>query len=514
MQQCSSPPVPQPQRPESVRWGPNYLADLSVLFCQRLSSWDTSLAHALQRLRYAFPDGLSWGSGCSGTDSPAWVFAALQNAVYRFSETHVCFPHVMSAECDKRKQVFLRCVAEPSMLFADIFDLSAASAQDIISGTQIRPADHFRDIPFFIAGFVCKSVSALNKGAATGAIWDEMCSTGSTLWAVLLFCQRMRPRVVVLENVAGLKRGQQHVAVCDRVRQLGYWVAWTETSPVSWGFPHDRQRLYFLAVRNDIAQAAGFLGEEAFQQYIRRALETMAQDAPQIPLDDVLFSERHDYILGMKAEERRQAKQLRHPDEAHLGSRKRLLRRASSTGSEPRAWVVKHRQHATACASTAWRDEYSDTYPAYLLLSPRIQDLLDIMQCGFPDSRIGVWNLSQSDAIPRANVCPCITPNAIMWLPHRGRRLCGREALCLQGLWVSNWNAIAECTSDKLLFELAGNAFNTVSALPIVLLGLVVLSKACDSAALAARSMSGGGSSTPPGTTKRSPPPAAASTIR
>jgi hypothetical protein len=51
-------------------------------------------------------DGLTWGSGCSGSDSPMWAFAAIAAAIAELSEGDCVleFQHLFSAEMSPRKR--------------------------------------------------------------------------------------------------------------------------------------------------------------------------------------------------------------------------------------------------------------------------------------------------------------------------------------------------------------------------------------------------------------------------
>ena len=256
-----------------------------------------------------------WGSGCSGTDSPTWAFRALHAALRSIGATS-SFEHVFSAEHDWAKRLFLQEVASPQYLFSDVFDLSASRSEDLVSGGLVDPLGALA-VDIFVAGFVCKSVSRLNNDAARAAtaIWNEMTQTGSTLKAVILYCERLRPKVVILENVLGLTRNRQHIHICTRFRQLGYVAMVQVTSPALFGWPQDRPRLYFIIVRLDVLTQAGIATGE-FERFVSDLHGRMASTQSEIAIDDVLYQEDHPFLVRKRAEEKRNKKEQERKEHA------------------------------------------------------------------------------------------------------------------------------------------------------------------------------------------------------
>lgn len=206
------------------RWGPHYLRDLAT---SCLAKVEDAVPKSIDSLKHwlnakeedAKPKEFSWGSGCSGTDSPQWTFAGIKEA-FRGASMDINFSHIVSAEKDPAKRNFLEVMASPEALAGDVFDISAEWCYDHAHKRYVKPALMFTSLMCFIAGFVCKSVSMLNNHVSTAneAVWNTATSTGSTLWAVLLFAQRMRPVSIILENVYGLLRTLLHCYT------LGMWM--------------------------------------------------------------------------------------------------------------------------------------------------------------------------------------------------------------------------------------------------------------------------------------------------
>lgn len=447
-----------------VAWGPTFLEDFAGRCLQHLACHDPQGRARLSELLSA--SGTTWATGCSGTDSPNWCFTAMQKALQKDDGSEVRFHHLASGEHDRKKQRFLRAVSSPRRLVSDVFDLSAPSALDVLSGERFKLVEELLACDQFLAGFVCKTVSCLNphKDVARRAIGDTSTATGGTLWAMVLFAERCRPKTMILENVMGLRRGGQDLAVRDRLSVAGYASVIIATTPLTSGFPQDRPRLFFLAIRRDVLACAG-ITDVCFEEYARGLVSALADNHPAVDFNSCLLPEHDPFVMRMKISEldeidRRGRLPLTRPRSNHCGK-----------------WVEKHKHLAANCCRSNWDDALTEAYPAFRLLPDRVKDLLDIHSCAFPDRRVGAWNVSQTQAILGKGHCTCITPKALFWLPHRGRRMYGREAMTLQGMYMKDWDSVADIADDKLLMELAGNAFCTISVLPLQMALLTILAR-------------------------------------
>lgn len=451
-------------------WGPLYLASFSGRCLSNAFSYDDDLRRCLAEWCGRTP-ALRWGSGCSGTDCPKWVWEAISQGIFDTLGTSLSVSHVLSAEKDPRKRAFLKVVSCPAIMAADIYDLSSSSSiMDHMTNMYKFPCQEAGGLHCFVAGFVCKSVSGLNKDkeSAARAVGNTGTATGATLHASLLIAERLKPKAIILENVLGLRRCSQHLEVCNLLGDVGFEVAIFELSPLQVGFPQERPRLYFLGVQKALLADAGW-SRDRFCSYVTSLVACMQVGHPHLDLDDVLSSEQSEYILRRKAHER-----------AALAKRcsRSLYRRRSET-DVPRKWVEKHRASSATCTISHWDDSKAGDYPAYMMLPDRIRDLLDHWECKFPDTRKAVLNCSQSTLSVGIGHAPTLTPQGFFWLTHRGRPLYGREMLALQGLFLGEdeWSKVEDVATEELLQDLAGNAFNAVSALPIQLTLLLLLSK-------------------------------------
>lgn len=90
-------------------------------------------------------------------------------------------------------------------------------------------------------GFPCQDISLAGKGA--GLAGDR-----SGLWfEYLRIVKEVRPRVVIVENVAALRSRGLDVVLAG-LHEAGYWTAWDFIHASDVGAPHRRKRLFIVAV--------------------------------------------------------------------------------------------------------------------------------------------------------------------------------------------------------------------------------------------------------------------------
>ena len=103
--------------------------------------------------------------------------------------------HVRTLLCNIACQA---CFKE-GCLFDDVLKMGRQTAYCHRREANTRIPD---DLDILVAGFSCKSVSALNM--TTKDIRDTSSSTGSTLKGVLKYLSNHRPKLALLENVKGI----------------------------------------------------------------------------------------------------------------------------------------------------------------------------------------------------------------------------------------------------------------------------------------------------------------------
>ena len=131
--------------------------------------------------------------------------------------------------------------------FADLFEI----AGDI---TKIDEAD----IPEFdicLAGFPCQAFSLAGKHMGFDDNYKGTCR-GTLFLDVARICEYHQPKVIFCENVKGLAihdRGRTFRIIKETFEDLGYKVFHDILNSRNFGVPQNRERIYIVAFRNDIA---------------------------------------------------------------------------------------------------------------------------------------------------------------------------------------------------------------------------------------------------------------------
>ena len=139
----------------------------------------------------------------------------------------------------------------------------------------------------FMGGVVCKSMSTQNnqRHAHGACILSGTGKTGSTFEGLRRYVQKVRPNIVICENVVGLvKRTRgghpQIVGVGEACERLGYHFAYRHVDARRYLLPHRRTRVWMWAVREDISAAPA-------ASRVNALLEQLEQPEPA-PLDPFL----------------------------------------------------------------------------------------------------------------------------------------------------------------------------------------------------------------------------------
>lgn len=131
--------------------------------------------------------------------------------------------------------------------FADSFEI----AGDI---TQIEE----KDIPPFdicLAGFPCQAFSLAGQRKGFEDNYKGLCR-GTLFQDVARICDYHKPKVIFCENVKGLvihDKGRTFKIICKTFEDLGYKVFSKILNSKDFGVPQNRERIYIVAFRNDIA---------------------------------------------------------------------------------------------------------------------------------------------------------------------------------------------------------------------------------------------------------------------
>ena len=375
-----------------------------------VASWSIGQLSSDERHKLAcLPLVLRLGTACSGSDCPAVVLRHLAAAIRQ--ETGRCFDvnHVFSCEKDPKKQEFIRAnFPELTAVFDDVTKLSDGVAHNVVSGS----ADQVPLCDIFVAGFVCKSVSAENPNRQEfgQCVSDATGITGETWQGVIKYIRVARPCIVICENVEGLTKGirgcePQIEPVIRDLRAAGYSASWRLLDSRHFHLPHRRNRCWIWG----LLRASPQLAETA----VPNTLQSLMHPHP-VPLDDLFNGEQ--YEDGRELNDR----------ELEVVAAATAKRRKTKSGSESQDWVI------------------------------------DVSKSSFRAS-------SCLDA------CPCLVPNSRPYRQTVRKVLGPLQVLGLQGIWQVDFPQLAQAAHDspRLLRDIAGNAFTSTVALSVCLAALV-----------------------------------------
>ena len=120
--------------------------------------------------------------------------------------------------------------------------------------TQIKE----QDIPSFdicLAGFPCQAFSMAGKHMGFDDDYKGICR-GTLFQDVVRICELHQPKVIFCENVKGLTihdRGRTFKVITRAFEQIGYKVFYKVLNSKDFGVPQNRERIYIVCFRNDIA---------------------------------------------------------------------------------------------------------------------------------------------------------------------------------------------------------------------------------------------------------------------
>ena len=115
-----------------------------------------------------------------------------------------------------------------------------------------------KDIPTFdicLAGFPCQAFSLAGQRKGFEDNYKGLCR-GTLFQDVARICEFQKPKVIFCENVKGLvihDRGRTFKIICNTFEQLGYKVFYKVLNSKNFGVPQNRERIYIVAFRDDIA---------------------------------------------------------------------------------------------------------------------------------------------------------------------------------------------------------------------------------------------------------------------
>ncbi len=144
--------------------------------------------------------------------------------------------------------------------------------------TQIKE----QDIPSFdicLAGFPCQAFSLAGKHGGFNDDYHGRCR-GTLFLDVARICEYHKPKVIFCENVKGLvihDRGRTFKVITETFESLGYKVFSKVLNSKEFGVPQNRERIYIVCFRNDIAPET-FLFPEGTDS--TKTIRDILDDAP------------------------------------------------------------------------------------------------------------------------------------------------------------------------------------------------------------------------------------------
>ena len=114
------------------------------------------------------------------------------------------------------------------------------------------------DIPDFdicLAGFPCQAFSLAGQRKGFKDDYKGL-SRGTLFFDVVRICEKKKPKVIFCENVKGLTihdKGRTFNIIKNALREIGYTPFEHILNSKDFGVPQNRERIYIVAFRNDIA---------------------------------------------------------------------------------------------------------------------------------------------------------------------------------------------------------------------------------------------------------------------
>jgi DNA (cytosine-5)-methyltransferase 1 len=121
-------------------------------------------------------------------------------------------------------------------------------------------ATHIPQSDVWAGGFPCQDVSLARMGARAGLRGKR----SGLFYDFARLVGEARPRVVLLENVAGLlssHRGRDFGTVIGTLAEFGYSVGWRVLNSKNFGVPQSRQRVYIVGCLRDVGGPGQILFE-------------------------------------------------------------------------------------------------------------------------------------------------------------------------------------------------------------------------------------------------------------
>ena len=131
--------------------------------------------------------------------------------------------------------------------FFDCFQI----AGDITKISEIE----IPDFDICLAGFPCQAFSLAGQRKGFNDDYKGM-SRGTLFFDVARICAEKQPKVIFCENVKGLTihdKGRTFEIITETLKEIGFTPFYAVLNSKDYGVPQNRERIYIVAFRNDIA---------------------------------------------------------------------------------------------------------------------------------------------------------------------------------------------------------------------------------------------------------------------
>ncbi len=165
--------------------------------------------------------------------------------------------------------------------FKDKFEI----AGDI---TEIKE-NEIPDFDICLAGFPCQAFSIAGAHGGFNDDYHGRCR-GTLFLDVVRICEYHKPKVIFCENVKGLTmhdRGRTFKVIKEAFEEIGYTVFSKILNSKDFGVPQNRERIYLVCFRNDIAPKEFTFPEGSGANVCIRDIMEEAPISPKYYLSDV-----------------------------------------------------------------------------------------------------------------------------------------------------------------------------------------------------------------------------------
>jgi site-specific DNA-cytosine methylase len=426
------------------------------------------------------------GSICSGSDMGHSAIVALLEC---YQGPMPVVRHTMCVEWVAWKRDWIMCHYSPDTLFGDVKDFAKDSAMDYVSNTlKPHPA-----VDIVTIGFSCKCFSPLNNKTKdfTRAVLEGKGSSGVTATSSLIYVERHKPKVVLIENVTGLLNGYQRAdsltlevaidtcsnlaVLLDALRRMGYVCPFAKVNPAP-RMAVNRARAWLPCVhRPDLADNPDAI--EAMELVGRTLLTELTGHCDTcIPMERIKMEpESKDFDLWCAKAN---------------GSGSEPMQNHSQGISSGKDHLYPHRR------SYKWRHLHAKMFEkAGLVYPPSLTEKMQklALEAGLTDREAEI--LHYSDLVAPIEHClehdmlidlgqslgrcrestrkvPCVTPGSRLWWRRAERWLLAPEAVRAQG--YDPTDEMMQFTHRQVL-DLMGNAFNSSCLMASLAVALALL---------------------------------------